>query len=389
MTPHPGTTDRATWTQMLDRIARPVLDALANGQLKATMPVETAHPRPRDRVTHLEAFGRLLAGLAPWLEAPDLTGEEVAQRDDLRALAQRSLRAACDPQSPDALDFGGHRQALVDAAFLAQGLLRAPRALWADLDAETRERVIAAMQRTRAILPFPNNWLLFAGMVEAFLLHATGECDTMRVDYALRQHEQWYLGDGTYSDGPRFHWDYYNSYVIQPMLLDILRTVRGRVDGWDALEAPVLERAQRHAAVLERLIAPDGSFPVMGRSITYRVGAFHLLAQLAWEARLPAGIVPAQVRGALTAAIRRSLDVPGTFDDHGWLRIGLAGHQPGLAESYISTGSLYLTSLAFLPLGLSPGHVFWSGDPVPWTAQRIWAGENALADHALDDETLS
>ncbi len=242
---------------------------------------------------------------------------------------------------------------------------------------------------TRAILPFPNNWLLFAGTVEAFLLHATGSCDVMRVDYALLQHEQWYLGDGAYGDGPRFHWDYYNSYVIHPMLLDILRAVRGREDRWDALEAPMLERAQRYAAVQERMIAPDGSFPVVGRSITYRAGAFHLLAQLAWEDRLPAGLVPAQVRGALTAAIRRSLDAPGTFDAGGWLRIGLAGHQPGLAESYVSTGSLYLTSLAFLPLGLSPLHPFWSGDSVPWTSQRIWSGENALADHALDDETLS
>jgi hypothetical protein len=30
----------------------------------------------------------------------------------------------------------------------------------------------------------------------------------------LRQHEQWYRGDGIYGDGPEFDWDYYNSFVM-------------------------------------------------------------------------------------------------------------------------------------------------------------------------------
>lgn len=385
----PGTTDRAYWAKMLNRIALPVLDALAEGRLKATMPVEIAHPRARDNVTHLEAFGRLLAGIAPWLEAEGLDDDEAALRDRIVALAQQSMRAACDPASPDRMNFADERQPLVDAAFLAQGILRAPRALWADLDAETQDYVIDAMVESRAILPYANNWLLFAALVEAFLLHATGEFDPMRMDYALLQHEQWYKGDGAYGDGPRFHWDYYNSFVIHPMLLDVLDAVQGRDERWDALAGPMLARAQRYAEIQERMIAPDGSFPVVGRSITYRVGAFHLLAQLAWQDRLPAELVPAQVRGALTAAILRTLGAPGTFDDAGWLQLGLAGHQPSLAEDYISTGSLYLCAVGFLPLGLSPQHPFWSGDAVPWTAQRIWSGEDAPADHALGDQTLS
>jgi len=35
-------------------------------------------------------------------------------------------------------------------------------------------------------------------------------------------------------------------------------------------------------------------------------------------------------------------------------------------------------------LGLPPQHEFWTGAPVPWTAQRVWSGENFPADHALD-----
>jgi hypothetical protein len=76
---------------------------------------------------------------------------------------------------------------------------------------------------------------------------------------------------------------------------------------------------------------------------------------------------------------------PGTFDDNGWLRIGFCGHQPLLAESYISTGSLYLCTTALLPLGLAPADPFSSAPARPWTSQRIWSGESLLPDHPISD----
>jgi hypothetical protein len=228
-----------------------------------------------------------------------------------------------------------------------------------------------------------NNWLLFAAMTEALLARLGAAFDGMRIDYALRQHEQWYLGDGHYGDGPAFHCDYYNSFVIHPFLLDIHAALRGRDQGWHKLEAGQRQRAMRFAAVQERMIAPDGSWPPLGRSLVYRCGAFHALAQAALLGHLPAELPPGQVRGALSAAIARSLLAPGTFDDAGWLQIGLAGHQPGLGEGYITTGSLYLCACAFLPLGLPPEHPFWAEAAQPWTACRAWGGEDLPADHAL------
>ncbi len=387
-----GTQDRQYWADLLYWIARPVFGALAAGQLKTLMPVEIAHAdHPRAHVAHLEAFGRTLAGVAPWLAAPDLTAEEAAMRDELRAWALQGLRMACDPASPDYMNFAGngpypgdHRQPLVDAAFLAHGILRAPRVLWEPLDPTTQQFVIDALRQTRVIVPHYNNWLLFAAMIETFLHTVGADADLMRIDVALRQHEAWYLGDGTYGDGPKFHWDYYNSYVMHPLLLDIVTAMPGVDPAWDRLAEPIRARARRYAAVLERLIAPDGSFPVLGRSITYRAGAFHLLAQMALHDDLPDGITPAQVRGALTAVIKRTLSAPDTFDDAGWLTLGLAGHQPGLAESYICTGSLYLCTVGFLPLGLAPSHPFWASDPAPWTALQIWSGADVKADKAFD-----
>jgi hypothetical protein len=379
----PSRDDREFWVDVTRRLADPVLTNLSRGTLKARMPVEQASGANRRSVTHLEALGRLIAGMAPWIELEADNSPEGRVRADYAELARRAIDRAVDPSSPDFLTFTRERQPLVDAAFLAQGLLRAPRVLVEALEPSTKGHLIAALESTRSITPGYNNWLLFSATVEAGLRRLGAEWDRLRVDYALRQHEQWYKGDGAYGDGPEFHWDYYNSFVIHPMLVDVLTACRNELAAWKELAGRVEQRARRYAAVQERLIAPDGSFPAIGRSLAYRCGAFHLLAQTALRHALPAGVSPAQVRGALAAVIHRTLDAPGTFDAAGWLQIGFCGHQPGIGETYISTGSLYLCAVALLPLGLPPADEFWAAPPEPWTSSRAWSGQAFPIDHAL------
>ena len=101
--------------------------------------------------------------------------------------------------------------------------------------------------------------------------------------------------------------------------------------------------------------------------------------------KLPKNIKPAQVRCALTQAMKRQL-VEGTFNKEGWLTLGFCGHQPRLAEKYVSTGSLYMCTLVFLPLGLDATDDFWSGKPEKWTSLKIWNGDTTVGvDHALRD----
>jgi hypothetical protein len=379
-----GLETRLYWVETLDKIARPVLANMAEGRLRERMPVETQAGNEADRfaVTHLEALGRTLAGIAPWLELEGLTGEEERRRAEFAELARLAISHATDPNSPDFCNWAIGGQPLVDGAFLAHGLLRAPRELWHKLDADVQERVVECLIGTRGIKPHFSNWLLFSAIIEAFLMQL-GKGDTMRIDFALVQHEAWYKGDGAYGDGPKFHWDYYNSYVIQPMLIDIVASTTEIVNYWRHMQPEILRRAQRFAAVQERLIASDGTFPVIGRSIAYRCGAFQLLAQVALQKFLPASITPSQVRGALTAVIKRTLEPEGTFDENNWLRIGLCGSQPSLGESYISTGSLYLCLAVFLPLGLSPDDEFWTESPQAWSSQQIWGGQDKGADKAI------
>ncbi|MGA2153085.1 MAG: DUF2264 domain-containing protein [Bryobacteraceae bacterium] len=377
--------DRTYWVGLLAKLADPVLENLSRGTLKRNMPVECAseNQAARRKYSHLEAIARLLAGIAPWIEAPLEAGAEHNLQQRYRALAREAIRSATDPQSPDFLNFSDGNQPLVDCGFLSQALLRAPAELWKKLDPATQRNLAAALVSSRVIVPNDSNWLLFSAMVETALAMMGEPWDATRIDYALRKHQEWYMGDGIYGDGPRFHWDYYNSFVIQPMLLDTLRNIRSVSSRWQGLLLDVLARARRYAAIEERLIAPDGTFPAVGRSIAYRCGAFHLLALLALGRELPEPLTGPQVRCALTAVMRRLMEAPGTFDGGGWLRIGFCGHQPKLGESYISTGSLYLCSTALLPLGLGPADPFWSGPAQDWTSRRIWSGEDLPADHAL------
>ena len=377
--------DREYWLSVVTRIASPVLTALSQKQLKATMPVETSHNTVADRAqyTYLEALGRLLAGIAPWLESGERSGVEGHLRQHYSDLARQSISAAVDPSSPDYMNFTKGQQPVVDAAFLALAILRAPTELWEKLDAPTKPLLIEALRSSRVIKPGFNNWLLFSATVEAFLCMVGEQWDQMRVDYAIRQHEEWYKGDGLYGDGPQFHWDYYNSFVIHPMLLEVVETVSKKSKSWESFLPPILARSQRYAAIQERLIAPDASYPAIGRSLAYRFGAFHLLALMAQRKQLPDTLKPEQVRAALTAVIRRMIEAPGTFDSQGWLTIGFCGHQPSVGESYISTGSLYLCSVGLLPLGLPSSDPFWSATPQPWTSQKIWSGQDIPADHAI------
>lgn len=380
-------TDRKIWLGYMDKIARPVLANLSANTLKEKMPVVLServdNKTARTDAAYLEAFARTLSGIAPWLQSGEGDTEEKKLRDEYRLLAARALANAVNPRAKDYLQFTG-TQSLVDASFLSLALIRCPW-LWQNADTITQNNIQAAFLTTHNTVPYYSNWLLFSAMIETFFCNYHLPYDKIRIDYAVKEFaNHWYTGDGLFADGMEFHFDYYNSYVIQPYLQCIVEIVNKK-DSSYKLFAPKLDKiSKRYAVIQERLINTDGSFPVIGRSITYRGGAFHHLANMALTQQLPPELSPAQIRGALTAVIKKTLEVPETFNEKGWLNIGLYGLQPGLAEGYINTGSLYLCTQIFLPLGLPATDDFWSKPAMPWTSLKIWSGQNAPADHAVE-----
>ena len=380
---HEGAADRRFWVEQLVKIADPVLVNLSQNTLKKNMPYESKDKNRRP-FSYLEGVGRLLCGIAPWLElGPDDTPE-----GQLRAkyidLTVKGLSNAVNPDAPDYLDFDLPYQALVDAAFLAQGLLRAPTQLWGNFDQQTKDRMITELKRSRVIKPWNNNWLLFASEIEAALLEFTGECDEERMLHGVKKfRDEWYKGDALYGDGPRFHQDYYNSFVIQPMLTDVLVVMKKHNMKDADFLAEQTKRLTRYAEQLERMISPEGTYPIVGRSIPYRFGAFHALAQASLMHLLPQEFDPAQVRCAMTAVIKRTMKSPTTFDKQGWLKLGVYGSQIRMAESYLNTGSAYLCSSGLLALGLPATDPFWNSPYAEWSNLKVWNGLEIAIDGAL------
>ena len=156
-----------------------------------------------------------------------------------------------------------------------------------------------------------------------FLLQQGAQSDPFRINLARNKVKEWYVGDGWYSDGPKFSMDNYNSYVMHPM-------------------------------------------------------------NVALREKLPEHVKPAQVRCALTAVHRNMYEGNQNFDANGWLVLGFNGHQPECADGYTSTGSLYMATLSFLPLGLPADNPFWTDPAVDWTSKRAWKGEHLPKDYKVE-----
>lgn len=381
--------DRQYWCNLLYKMAEPVLSNMSEGKLKQNMQLELS-PRWDGRnkdVSYMECFGRTMAGLAPWLSLPDDDTAEGQMRKELRGWALKSYAHAVNPESPDYLGWNKHGQALVDAAYIAESFLRAP-SLWNALDEVTKQRYIKEFSGLRRYTPVYSNWMMFVSLTETFLSTVCDDYDKYRIHIGLRKMDEWYVGDGWYSDGPGFAFDYYNSFVIQPMYVETLQVLNKQKKGiavGDKQLKKAEQRLQRYGMILERFISPEGSFPVFGRSMTYRLGTMQALAMLAWQQKLPTELTEGQVRAALITVMKRMYASDTNFNEKGFLSLGFVGKQPELSDVYTNNGSLYMTTLAFLPLGLPANHSFWTVPAEDWTSKKAWEGKEFPKDHAFYD----
>jgi hypothetical protein len=384
--------DRAYWCQQAYKMAQPVLENMAKGELQKNMKTEfsPSFDNRNKKVLYMECFGRLMAGIAPWLALPDDGTAEGRQRAQLKEWALQSYKNAVDPNSPDYLCWGIGGQNLVDAAYIAESFTRAYDALWVPLDTVTKARYVKEFIKLRKIDPPYTNWLLFSSTIESFLARVKAPYDQYRVNSAIRKTEEWYVGDGWYADGPVFAFDYYSSYVFHPMYLETLQNMleakaNTRLD-YQKYYDRELRRCQKFAIILERFISPEGTFPVIGRSTPYRLAAMQPLALMAWYQKLPKDLTNGQVRAALTQVMHRMMDQQNNYNDAGYLTIGFCGSQPNTADWYTNNGSLYMCSLCFMPLGLPADAPFWTAPAEPWTQVKAWGGQPFPKDHRWADE---
>ena len=388
--------ERQYWCQQAWKMAQPVLENMAKGELQKNMQTEfsPSFDNRNRKVVYMETFGRLMAGIAPWLGTAEGTSDlsEAEMVRQLREWALAAYKNAVDPASPDYLCWGVSGQNLVDAAYIAESFIRAYDSLWMPLDDLTKQRYIDEFKKLRSIEPPYTNWFLFSSTIESFIAKAAGlkEYDDFRVMMTIRKVEEWYVGDGWYADGPVFAFDYYSSYVFHAMYLETLQNMidakaNTRLE-YQKYYDRALKRAQKFSIILERFISPEGTFPVIGRSTPYRMAALQPLALLAWQQKLPKELSNGQVRSALTQVMHRMYDQQQNYNDGGFLTIGFCGSQPETADWYTNNGSLYMTSLSLMPLGLSANHDFWTCPAEPWTQVKAWGGQPFPKDHRWADD---
>ena len=348
------------------------------------MPYESSSAEGQ-KFAYFEAFARVFNGIAPWLELGADTSEEGKVREKYIYLTLKAISNAINPKSNDYILVVEPKQSLVDVALFAQGLLRAKNQIWLNLPIKVQARLIRELKNTRIIAPYENHWLLYTAMIEAALLEFTGECDKERLVYGIRKfRDDFYVGDAIYSDGEDFEAGFYNSLIIHPMLNDILSVMRkyGLQDG-EFLDVQLM-RSSRLASQLERVISPEGTYPLLGKSLSYRCGVFHLLSQAALLKILPRNINPAQVRSALTKVLRAQFENNNNFNTEGWLIIGLNGSQVEISEGNINTGSLYACCAVFLPLGLGVNDLFWTAPFAEWSSLKAWNGHQIQQDQSIN-----
>jgi hypothetical protein len=182
--------DRKVWLDQLDKVARPVMQYLAEDRLKEIMPVglskRSDNPTQRTKVAYLEAFGRTLCGIAPWLNGEGGSKEEVALRNQYREWSLKAMANAVNPSAKDYMTWNMGGQQLVDASFVALGLVRCPW-LWEHLDQKVKDQTVDALKLTRGFVPVYSNWILFTGMIEAFFCKYGYEYDKVRIENGIRE----------------------------------------------------------------------------------------------------------------------------------------------------------------------------------------------------------
>jgi hypothetical protein len=259
-----------------------------------------------------------------------------------------------------------NRQPMVEIAYLCQTFLNCPK-LWQEI--KIKNKILKTMEMISLIEPYQNNWILFETLILIFLQKnniITDKIKNNKIYQNLEQFDKLYIGDGWYSDGKSFMFNYYNSFVIYPFLLQIhleLKHPKLKI---------IIERMQLQTIFLEKFIHPDGTFPIFGRSPVYRLACFNCLTYLIYYNLLPKELNYGNIRELLTKIIINFFEGNQNFTKENYLTLGFNGNQKEIANNYSNTGSCYLTLIPFMVLNLEDNHPFWKENKEKEKEKSSW-----------------
>ncbi|MDC0773621.1 DUF2264 domain-containing protein [Streptomyces sp. HD] len=277
-----------------------------------------------------------------------------------------------------------HRsQPLVEAASIALALRLTRPLLWDRLDDGVRQRAAAWLGDALTAEAWPCNWELFPVTVGGFLQEIGHETEKSRkaIDRGLERIEDWYVGDGWYTDGDGRKYDYYNGWAMH--LYPVLHA-------WLAQDERLLDlyggRLSRHLEDYARLFGGDGAPMHQGRSLTYRFATTAPLWLGALTGRTP--LPPGETRRLASGALKYFLE-RGAVDTNGLLTLGWQGPDEAVLQGYSGPASPYWASKGFLGLLLPADHEVWTSAEEPAPAERTDAVTALAAPNWLLQSTSS
>ncbi|MFE7897630.1 DUF2264 domain-containing protein [Streptomyces sp. NPDC057424] len=255
-------------------------------------------------------------------------------------------------------------QPLVEAASIALALRLTRDLLWDRLDEGVRQRTAAWLAGALTSEPWPCNWELFPVTVGGFLAEIGHEPAASRaaIDRGLERIEQWYVGDGWYTDGDGRKYDYYNGWAMH-----LYPVLHAWLEQDERLLALYGDRLSRHLRDYARLFGGDGAPMHQGRSLTYRFATTAPLWLGALTGRTP--LPPGETRRLASGALKYFLD-RGAVDDRGLLSLGWHGPDESVLQGYSGPASPYWASKGFLGLLLPPDHEVWTAPEHPGPSER-------------------
>ncbi|WP_052424305.1 DUF2264 domain-containing protein [Nonomuraea candida] len=352
---------RAYWEAMADRLLDAVVPYATDGFAQYRLPGRASRSGPVS--DGLEGYARTFL-----LAAFRIAG---ARGEVPPALIERyasGLTAGTDPAHPYAWPaLTDMSQQLVEAASVALALHETRPWLFDRLSSGEQERVVAWLAGFLGRRTPDNNWVMFRVVVEQFLAGVGGPYEPGEITGGLERIEEWYAGDGWYSDGKGKNFDYYCGWALH-----LYPSLWARMAGDTARQELYARRLRRFLDQYQHFFAADGGPVHQGRSLTYR---FATVAPL-WLGALTGAspLPPGRTRRIAGRALRHFAE-RGAPDERGLLSLGWYDAFPPIAQAYSGPASPYWASKAFLGLLLPPEHPVWTAPEEPAPVE--------LADQAL------
>ncbi|MFF2898542.1 DUF2264 domain-containing protein [Streptomyces sp. NPDC057966] len=270
------------------------------------------------------------------------------------------LAAGTDPGSGEAWPrLTDCSQQMVEAASVAVALHETRPWIWDRLDARVQERVVDWFSGFVGGRTWDNNWRLFQVVSEQFLASVGAPYSRSDIESNLDRIEDWYVGDGWYTDGDGRNFDYYIGWAMH--LYPLLWSRMAGADDGGRTEV-YRQRLRRFLEDYPHFFGSDGAPIHQGRSLTYRFAALAPVWMGALADCTP--LAPGLTRRLASGTMRHFAE-RGVPDERGLLTLGWYDTFLPSTQPYSGPASPYWASKGFLGLLLPADHEVWTARELP------------------------